>query len=59
MNLFLKSLKISYVNMREIVSIQVGQCGCQIGASFWQGMCDEHGKILLNVFFSNLHHTLY
>ncbi|GMH56165.1 hypothetical protein TrST_g3046 [Triparma strigata] len=29
--------------MREIVHIQGGQCGNQIGAKFWEVMADEHG----------------
>lgn len=29
--------------MREIVHIQVGQCGNQIGGKFWEVICDEHG----------------
>ncbi|CAD6214690.1 GSCOCG00004181001-RA-CDS [Cotesia congregata] len=29
--------------MREIVHIQVGQCGNQIGAKFWEVINDEHG----------------
>ena len=29
--------------MREIVSIQGGQCGNQIGSKFWEVVCDEHG----------------
>eukprot|EP00555_Chaetoceros_dichaeta_P007458 CAMPEP_0198275772 /NCGR_PEP_ID=MMETSP1447-20131203/64951_1 /TAXON_ID=420782 /ORGANISM="Chaetoceros dichaeta, Strain CCMP1751" /LENGTH=454 /DNA_ID=CAMNT_0043970669 /DNA_START=116 /DNA_END=1479 /DNA_ORIENTATION=+ len=29
--------------MREIVHIQVGQCGNQIGAKFWENMAAEHG----------------
>jgi len=28
--------------MREIVQIQAGQCGNQIGAKFWEVICDEH-----------------
>lgn len=28
---------------REIISIQVGQCGNQIGSEFWKQLCDEHG----------------
>jgi len=28
--------------MREIVHIQAGQCGNQIGARFWETVCDEH-----------------
>mmetsp|Transcript_8156 Transcript_8156/g.16920 ORF Transcript_8156/g.16920 Transcript_8156/m.16920 type:complete len:442 (+) Transcript_8156:79-1404(+) len=29
--------------MREIVHLQVGQCGNQIGAKFWENICSEHG----------------
>jgi len=29
--------------MREIVHIQAGQCGNQIGAKFWENMAVEHG----------------
>jgi tubulin beta len=29
--------------MREILHIQGGQCGNQIGAKFWEVICDEHG----------------
>lgn len=29
--------------MREIVSLQVGQCGNQIGAAFWETISAEHG----------------
>ena len=29
--------------MREIVHIQAGQCGNQIGAKFWEVIADEHG----------------
>jgi tubulin beta len=29
--------------MREIVHIQVGQCGNQMGAKFWEVISDEHG----------------
>mmetsp|Transcript_34709 Transcript_34709/g.81845 ORF Transcript_34709/g.81845 Transcript_34709/m.81845 type:complete len:446 (-) Transcript_34709:384-1721(-) len=29
--------------MREIVHVQAGQCGNQIGAKFWQVMAAEHG----------------
>merc|ERR1711874_434491 len=31
------------VTMREIVHIQGGQCGNQIGAKFWEVISDEHG----------------
>merc|ERR1711962_1100866 len=29
--------------MREIVHLQAGQCGNQIGAKFWGVISDEHG----------------
>uniref|UniRef100_A0A8C2VSR6 Tubulin/FtsZ GTPase domain-containing protein n=1 Tax=Chinchilla lanigera TaxID=34839 RepID=A0A8C2VSR6_CHILA len=29
--------------MREIVHLQAGQCGNQIGATFWEVISDEHG----------------
>jgi tubulin beta len=29
--------------MRELVSIQAGQCGNQIGGKFWEVIADEHG----------------
>ncbi|KAJ9550080.1 hypothetical protein OSB04_022623 [Centaurea solstitialis] len=29
--------------MREILHIQAGQCGNQIGGKFWEVACDEHG----------------
>ena len=29
--------------MREIVHIQCGQCGNQIGAKFWETISGEHG----------------
>jgi tubulin gamma len=28
---------------REIITIQVGQCGNQIGTEFWKQLCKEHG----------------
>jgi hypothetical protein len=37
------SIKKSFVTMREIVHIQAGQCGNQIGAKFWEIISDEHG----------------
>merc|ERR1712142_1291132 len=37
--------ELSYlvVKMREIVHVQAGQCGNQIGAKFWEIISDEHG----------------
>lgn len=29
--------------MREVITIQVGQCGNQIGSEFWKQLCAEHG----------------
>jgi tubulin beta len=29
--------------MREILHMQAGQCGNQIGSKFWEVVCDEHG----------------
>jgi len=28
---------------REIITLQVGQCGNQVGAQFWKQLCVEHG----------------
>jgi tubulin beta len=28
--------------MREIIQVQAGQCGNQIGAKFWEVICEEH-----------------
>jgi hypothetical protein len=28
---------------REIITLQVGQCGNQIGGEFWKRLCLEHG----------------
>jgi tubulin gamma len=28
---------------REIITLQVGQCGNQIGMEFWKQLCSEHG----------------
>ena len=29
--------------MREILHIQIGQCGNQIGPNFWEVVCVKHG----------------
>ena len=34
--------------MREIVHVQGGQCGNQIGAKFWEVVSDEHGIHTVN-----------
>lgn len=28
--------------MREIIHIQLGQCGNQVGSQFWETICTEH-----------------
>lgn len=28
---------------KEIITLQVGQCGNQIGMEFWKQLCAEHG----------------
>ena len=28
---------------REIITIQIGQCGNQVGMEFWKRLCAEHG----------------
>merc|ERR1712032_1604488 len=37
------SLNPPIITMREIVHLQAGQCGNQIGAKFWEIISDEHG----------------
>ncbi|KAJ2763630.1 Tubulin beta-2 chain, partial [Coemansia nantahalensis] len=32
--------------MREIIHIQTGQCGNQIGTKFWETLCSEHSITL-------------
>lgn len=44
-----KQVFISSLKMREIVHIQAGQCGNQIGAKFWEVISDEHGKKKINM----------
>lgn len=29
--------------MREVITVQVGQCGNQVGTEFWKRLCAEHG----------------
>ena len=40
--------------MREIVHLQGGQCGNQIGAKFWEVISDEHGKNCKIIFYRRL-----
>ncbi|CAD26372.1 TUBULIN GAMMA CHAIN [Encephalitozoon cuniculi GB-M1] len=35
--------------MREVVTLQVGQCGNQMGAEFWKTLCKEHGISMCGV----------
>ncbi|KAF6162210.1 hypothetical protein GIB67_008339 [Kingdonia uniflora] len=41
--------------MREILHIQAGQCGNQIGAKFWEVVCDEHGIDGVGNYVGNSH----
>jgi hypothetical protein len=46
---------------REIITIQVGQCGNQIGMEFWKQLCLEHGigkDGLLEDFATQVHSPL-
>ncbi|XP_043509680.1 tubulin beta-4B chain-like [Frieseomelitta varia] len=36
--------------MREIVHVQVGQCGNNIGSKFWEVVSDEHGLTVDGMF---------
>jgi hypothetical protein len=31
-------------SMREVLTIQAGQCGNQLGVDFWEMIATEHGK---------------
>ncbi|EEB08831.1 tubulin beta Nda3 [Schizosaccharomyces japonicus yFS275] len=39
--------------MREIVHIQAGQCGNQVGAAFWSTIADEHGLDASGIYRGN------
>lgn len=41
--------------MREILHVQAGQCGNQIGGKFWEVMCDEHGIDATGSYVGNSH----
>ena len=45
--------------MRELVSLQAGQCGNQIGSKFWEVISDEHGVDPTGSYHgdSDLHHA--
>lgn len=39
------------LKMREVISLHVGQAGCQIGNACWELYCIEHGiQVSTNVF---------
>lgn len=38
-----RQISDKFTKMREIVHLQAGQCGNQIGAKFWEIISDEHG----------------
>ncbi|CAL9098618.1 unnamed protein product [Musa acuminata subsp. burmannicoides] len=40
---FRRIIETEKAKMREILHVQGGQCGNQIGAKFWEVICDEHG----------------
>eukprot|EP00439_Symbiodinium_sp_Y106_P007113 s10287_g1.t1 len=42
-DLFAPSRLSTFAAMRELVHVQGGQCGNQIGAKFWEVIADEHG----------------
>ncbi|GLH15878.1 Tubulin beta-1 chain, partial [Gryllus bimaculatus] len=42
-NCFALGLGVNIFKMREIVHIQTGQCGNQIGSKFWETISEEHG----------------
>ena len=46
MPVLISDLKFPTLKMREIVHVQAGQCGNQIGAKFWEII-----RYLLNFFF--------
>ena len=39
----IKNYKALPNNMREVITIQVGQCGNQVGYKFWENIAQEHG----------------
>jgi hypothetical protein len=46
--------KKSKKEMREIVHVQAGQCGNQIGAKFWEVISDEHGYYFFKLSLKNM-----
>jgi hypothetical protein len=43
---YLPSLPLSlpsFIMPREMITVQVGQCGNQVGSEFWKKLCQEHG----------------
>lgn len=34
---------VVWLTMREVITVQVGQCGNQVGSEFWKQLCAEHG----------------
>merc|ERR1711981_1498769 len=46
------------IKMREIVHIQTGQCGNQIGQKFWEVISDEHGIDETGVYAGDNHQQL-
>ncbi|GLD98520.1 hypothetical protein PINS_up007217 [Pythium insidiosum] len=44
---------------REIITIQVGQCGNQIGRQFWQLALEEHARLTKNAIFDESMSTFF
>ncbi|CAF1290649.1 unnamed protein product [Adineta steineri] len=44
--------------MREIIHIQVGQCGNQIGCKFWESISNEHGIDSTGIYNGDNHNQL-
>jgi hypothetical protein len=60
MDLLLRTILHNFTQlMREIVHIQVGQCGNQIGTKFWRVISEEHGIDLNGNYVGILVQLLY
>ena len=38
-----RALRLQAASSREILHVQAGQCGNQMGKKFWEVVCGEHG----------------
>lgn len=41
--------KVNPYNMREVISIHIGQAGVQVGNACWELFCLEHGSLRAGV----------